>query len=249
MEIGALLLTLVLGLFFLIGIAVVKFSRNPEQVELYSIGIALGAMVGIALLDIMPEMIEETQASKAYLPVIGIIIGFFLLVILDKFIPEHEDEDEKDYSNENMVHIGMISSIAIVLHNIIEGMAVYTIGAGSVKAGIILMIGIGLHNIPMGMFIYSTLHTKLGWKKNLIIGMSVVSTFIGGIIMMILNGYAASELGMDALLLGMAMGMIVYIVVLELIPYIRKNKSKMASKWCALIGFAVVLISTFLEVE
>ena len=248
MDIGALVLTLILGLFFLMGIAVVRFSRNPDKIELYSIGIALGAMIGIALLDIMPEMIEETEVSKVYLPIIGIIIGFFILVALDRFIPEHEDEEEKNYTNENMIHIGMISSIAIVLHNVIEGMAVYTIGAGEVKAGIILMIGIGLHNIPMGMFIYSTLHTKIGWKKNIIIGMSVVSTFIGGILMMLLNGFAAAGPELDALLLGLAMGMIIYIVVLELIPYVRKNKSKMASKWCALIGFGVVLISTLMEV-
>ena len=241
----SLFITLILGLFFLIGILVVKFYKNSEAIEHYSIAVALGAMLGIGLLDIFPEIMETVSPDKWYLPVIGAFIGFFVLILLDHFIPEHEDEHEDDYSADNMVHIGMIASVAIMIHNIIEGMAVYSLAAQDVNAGIMLMIGIGLHNIPMGMFIYSTLRSKTGWKKNMFLAMSILSTFVGGLIMLCLEPYITASF--DGLLYGIALGMIAYIVVMELWPYIRKHPGKVTSIVCSILGLIVVLISVFME--
>lgn len=240
----ALLITLILGLFFVAGALVVQFSKNSETIEHYSVAIALGAMVGIGVLDILPEIVEITSVKQFYLPIIGILIGFLILVGLDRFIPEHEEE-ESDYSEENMVHIGMISSFAIVLHNIIEGMAVYSLAFRSFKEGLMLMLGIGLHNIPMGMFLYSTLHTKKGWKRNLFFGATVISTFVGGIIMRALRGYLTVQF--TSVLYGIALGMIIYIVALELFPYVKHNKDKLVSVTCAGIGLVIVLISGMFE--
>ena len=241
----ALIITLILGLFFIIGVLAVKLSKNSELIEHWSVAVAFGAMLGIGLLDIFPEIMEIVDPSKWYLPVIGAFVGFGLLVLLDHFIPEHEDEHEDTYSGENLVHIGMIASVAIVIHNIIEGMAVYSMAAQTVREGLMLMIGIGLHNIPMGMFIYSTLRHKTGWKKNVFLTMSVLSTFVGGLVMMCLEPFITAEF--DGVLYGVALGMIAYIVILELWPYIRKNKNRCTSVVCGIIGLAVVLISVFLE--
>lgn len=240
----SLFITLILGGFFVIGMLVVQFSRKREEIEHYSIAVALGAMLGIAVLDIIPEVIEATLPTHFYLPIIGGVIGFVALVVLDKFIPEHEEEDES-YTEENMVHIGMISSIAIIIHNIIEGMAVYSLANQSVQDGLLLMLGVGLHNIPMGMFIYSMLKSKKGMKKNIFMFFSVVSTFIGGLIMFSLSAYMTEAF--DVLLYGIALGMIVYIVMLELLPYVKRNKQKLISCICSIAGFAIVLVSVFLE--
>jgi len=240
-----LLITLILGIFFLIGIAAVKFFKNSDKIEHASIAVAFGAMLGIALFDIFPELLEIVEPSRWYLPVIGTAIGFGILVLLDHFIPEHEDEHEDDYSVDNMVHIGIIASIAIVIHNIIEGMAVYSLATTDVRAGFLLMIGVGLHNIPMGMFIYSTLKSREDIKKTIFIALSVVSTFIGGLIMMCLEPYITATF--DGVLYGIALGMIAYIVVLELWPYIRKKDSKWTSIICSFIGLVIVLISVLFE--
>lgn len=241
----SILITLLLGLFFLIGMIVVLVDKNSKRIEHYSIAVALGAMVGIGVLDLLPEIIETTPASKFYLPIIGTIAGFFLLVILDRFIPEHEDEDDDEYSEENMVHIGMISCIAIVIHNIIEGMAVYSLAMQELRQGILLMIGVGLHNIPMGMFIYSTLKSKKGIKKYIFFAMTVMSTFIGGLFMMGLAPYFT--VSFDIILYGIALGMILYIVIMELLPYVKRNSYIKTSIIGGIIGLAIVFISVFLE--
>jgi len=241
----ALFITLILGVFFLIGALVVHFLKNSETVEHFSVAIAFGAMLGIAFLDIFPEIMEIVDPNKWYLPVIGSFIGFGVLVTLDHFIPEHEDEHEDDYSAENLIHIGMIASVAIMIHNVIEGMAVYSLAVQDIRQGFVLMIGIGLHNIPMGMFIYSTLRYKKGIKKNMFMAMSILSTFLGGLLMMGLEYYITAEF--DGVLYGIALGMIAYIVIMELWPYIRKQEKKITSVVCSVIGLIIVLVSVFFE--
>lgn len=241
----ALFITLILGLFFLIGICAVKFYKNSGAIEHYSIAIAFGAMLGIGLFDIFPEIMEIVEPNKWYLPIIGAFVGFLLLVLLDHFVPEHEDEHEDDYTNDNMVHIGMIASVAIMIHNIIEGMAVYSLAYQDIRQGFLLMVGVGLHNIPMGMFIYSTLRYKDGWKKNLFLTLSILSTFFGGLIMMVLEKTITAAF--DGILYGVALGMIAYIVIMELWPYIRKHEDKKKSVINSCIGLLIVLISVFME--
>lgn len=239
------IVTLLLGLFFIIGAAVVKYFKNSELIEHISISIAFGAMLGIALFDIIPEITEMTAGSVFYLPIAGAIIGFVILSILDKFIPEHEEEDDDEYSAENLEHIGIISSVAVVLHNIIEGMAVYSLAVSSPRQGIALMFGIGLHNIPMGMFLYSTLGNQSKIKRIGFMAMAALSTFVGGIIMMLIEPYLT--LNFDCVLYGIALGMIAFIVIMELTPFIRKNKNRTVSVIGAVAGLIIVLFSTLFE--
>lgn len=236
------ILTLALGLFFVIGAAVVKYYKNSEFIEHVSIAVALGAMIGIGIFDIIPEVMEITPGTQYYLPIIGAIIGFILLTVFDKFIPEHEDEADDDYSDENMEHIGIISSVAIILHNVIEGMAVYSLAVTSFRQGFFLMLGIGLHNIPMGMFLYSTLRSQAKSKRISYIAMASLSTFLGGIIMMFINPYITEAF--NCILYGIALGMILFIVIMELLPFVRKNQNRTISIAGAVSGLFIVLIST-----
>ena len=240
-----ILITLALGLFFLVGAGVVKFYKNSEFIEHASIAVAFGAMIGIGVFDIAPEVLEMTPYSLYYLPIIGVIAGFLMLSVLDKFIPEHEEEDNTEYNDENMEHIGIISTFAIVIHNMIEGMAVYSLALSSPRQGIALMAGIGLHNIPMGMFLYSTLKSRSALKRRGFMTVAVLSTFLGGLLMMFIRPYITS--GFNCVLYGIALGMILFIVLMELLPYIRKNKNRAMSCVCAVIGLVLVLVSTVLE--
>ena len=183
-----LLITFVLGLFILIGVFLVKISKNTKLIENLSISVALGCMISLAVSDLFPE-IYETFSNKIYLIIIFVVIGVLILKLLDIFIPEHDHEHglSHECTEENLLHIGIVSTIAIVLHNIIEGMAVYSITTESVKVGLLMALGVGLHNIPMGMVIYSTLKKEDKKKRILMILLSTISTFIGGLLMALIS--------------------------------------------------------------
>ncbi len=81
----ALLLTLLTGIFFLIGIFINKLFKSNKLVEAFSIGMSFIVLFNIIFFDIVPE-IKEFFDFKYFLIV---ILGFSLLKILDFFVPDH----------------------------------------------------------------------------------------------------------------------------------------------------------------
>lgn len=248
MNVIGLVLTLVLGLFIIIGAFLMHIFENKEKFLVISLSMAFGVMASLIFLELLPESFEifnEKYSSIISIAMILIfsIIGFLILKILDKFIPDHEDDDEA-----NLIHVGIVSSIAIILHNIIEGMAIYNTFNTSINLGILLSIGVGLHNIPLGMVLSSTFYKSLSNKKksNVIIFLISTSTFVGGLIMCIFNNVFKNEF-IIGLLLSITVGMLVYINIIEILPKLIKSKDKKMIITSIIVGILILFVSVFLE--
>lgn len=242
-----LLLTLILGLFILLGSGIVFITKNSNKVVNFSISMALGVMLALGIFELLPEALEHLEeATKWYLPLLILMTmsGVIILKILDRFVPDHdlEDHSEKEV-NENLHHIGMVSSIALILHNIIEGMAIYNTVTTDPKLGLFMCLGVGLHNIPMGMVITSTFYKyNNSIKKTLGASFLIsISTFIGGIIMYLLSSFITPfVLG---ILLSLTLGMILYIVCFELIPHVKDQLHEKTTYIGIALGILILIIS------
>lgn len=248
MNVIGLVLTLVLGFFIIIGAFLMHIFENKERFLVISLSMAFGVMASLIFLELLPESFEifnEKYSSIISIAMILIfsIIGFLILKILDKFIPDHEDDDEA-----NLIHVGIVSSIAIILHNIIEGMAIYNTFNTSINLGILLSIGVGLHNIPLGMVLSSTFYKSLSNKKksNVIIFLISTSTFVGGLIMCIFNNVFKNEF-IIGFLLSITVGMLVYINIIEILPKLIKSKDKKMIITSIIVGILILFVSVFLE--
>lgn len=251
-QIG-LIITLVLGIFILIGALIALIVKKKEKVVEFSIGLAFGVMIMLMITHLIPEVIEHLDIKYIYIFIIGTIIGYFILKILDKFIPDHDDEDEKltkKELNDNLVHIGIVTSLALVLHNIIEGMAVYSTILTDVHLGIAMALGIGFHNIPLGMVIAGAFHQSNQNISKTILSVLFVSlsTFTGGIIMFLLNLQSINVIILG-LLLSITLGILVFITFNELLPRIKATKTKKATLIGITIGVLIQIISLFVHIH
>ncbi len=237
-----LVITFLLGLFFASGAAAAALSANARKIEEISISVAAGAMSALAAADILPEILAEMGGTSLIRAVLFTAAGVVFLKALDRFVPEHHG-DEK--SPGAVIHIGIISAFAIILHNVIEGMAVYELGTDSLRQGIIFAAGVGLHNIPMGMLVYSTLKEEAKIKKYTVIFAVMISTFAGGVIMAALGGCMSHTL-ID-LLTCVTLGMIIYIIVFELVPYMAAHRNYRVYAAGIAAGIAVVAVSVLFE--
>lgn len=241
-----ILITFILGIFILLGVVVVRLAKGSRLIEQLSISIALGTMCSLVGIELIPDVLE-TFTGKQLIPAgIAVVIGIAVLKLLDTFIPDHEHgHNEEEQTQENVIHIGIISAVAIVLHNIVEGMAVYNLTGESLKVGILMAFGVGLHNIPMGMLIYSTLQRDSRRKQIIILGAAAGSTFFGGLLMAwispVLNEFVIG------ILVCLALGMLLYIIIFELLPHLIHSSRKWLSVLGTVIGIAIILISSLLE--
>ena len=236
----ALLTTALLGVFILIGVLISYFFKKSEKIVLYSIGLAFGVIVMLIFTDLLPEIIECIPISRIYIPIISIVLGFLMLRILDNFVPDHENKEKKD----NLIHIGVMSSIALGLHNIIEGMAIYSSMLSSTKLGLALTLGVGFHNIPLGIVIGGAFYQSNNDKYKSILNILLVSlsTFVGGLLMFMFNINELSPT-IEGILLSITLGMLLFIVLDELLPKVKKNIKNKAIISGITTGIILLLIS------
>lgn len=250
MNLIALLLTLGVGFFIIVGAIIVFITKNNEKIINLSISMAFGVMIALVFSELIPEAFELMENKNQLITILSIIIfsGFGVIILkgLDLLIPNHEHNHKDKLGDiENLEHIGLVSSIALVIHNIIEGMALYGTAVSSTNLGLMVCIGIGLHNIPMGLVIASTFYkvNKSKLKTILItVGISL-STFVGGIIMHILSSAIISNFILG-ILVCITLGMIIYIALLELLPKMLCSKNKKDTILGTSIGIIILFISS-----
>lgn len=251
MKYIGLVLTLLVGLFILLGnVFASKFKDNKRFTD-FSISLAFGVIIALIVLEILPEtyeiLIGELSLFRVIICIIILVlIGIFLLKILDSFIPHHEHEahhhhkhKNEDCHNNHLNHIGLISASAVIIHNVIEGMSLYLVSSNDIMSGLLMCIGIGLHNIPMGLVIATTLYSSNYSKKQTLLVTLIVSlsTFVGGLIMFLLGGVPSL---IEGILLGITLGMLIYIAIFELFHQIYHMKNK---KICNIgISFGIILL-------
>lgn len=248
----ALLLTLFLGLFIILGAIIVFLTKNNDRFVQFSISLAFGVITMLILTDLIPEAFEVIASENIIYDIlyviIGASIGFVLLSILDAFVPDHEDNLTTTTDDDrNFKHIGMVASIALVIHNIVEGMAIYLLVSSDLKAGLMACVGVGLHNIPLGMVIASAFYKSNKDKQHtilIILGISL-STFIGGLLISVLPFTDIMEV-VESISLTVTLGMLLYILILELLPKVINNKDKKETISGIILGVILLLITLFI---
>lgn len=234
-----IILTLISGLFFLVGILSLKDKKDKDKTVNFTIALAFVVMIGLLVFDLLPELIE----TKNFLLAIPALVGFILLIILDKLIPHHHHEHTEKHCDKHdhelhLNHIGIVTIMALAIHNMIEGLTLYNITLSSVESGILMMLSISLHNIPLGFQIGNSLKTKK--YSNLLIFILCISSFIGATILILFG--SLNEIIIN-ILLALTFGMLLYLLIFELFGEIKNSLNKKETIYGIIIGIMILLIT------
>ncbi len=232
-----LLITLSTGFFFLLGILIYKYSNKQKELTIFGSSCAFMVIIGLILFDLLPEIIE----FNSFISVIFILLGLFILKILDLFIPHHEHHHkDNDYltkeHEEYLEHIGLVTLIALIFHNFIEGIALYSVASTSLKNGLIFALGIGFHNLPLGIEIGSIIKNKKNIRLIIIL---VLSSFMGGITALLFGNIPDV---VTNIILSVTLGMIIHILFFELFKEVIDNRKKKETLYGIIIGVIILII-------
>jgi ZIP family zinc transporter len=141
----------------------------------------------------------------------------------------------------------MVSMLAIILHNIPEGIATYLTSNHDLKLGVSLAIALALHNIPEGISVavpiyFSTNSKKKAFLYTLLSGMS---EFLGAILASIFLVGFSNNLFMGCLYAIIA-GIMINISIYELLPSSLKYKKYLLTFSFFLFGLIFMSISMIL---
>ena len=131
-------------------------------------------MICVSFTDLLPESISlllktHDKTSGFLIIFLFIILGLLISWGIDKVIPENNN-----IQNKKLYKVGIFSMIAIIVHNIPEGIATFLSSTTNLTIGISLTIAIALHNIPEGISISVPVYGATGSKKKAI-GYTLIS--------------------------------------------------------------------------
>lgn len=236
-----------------LGSASVFFMKKElgDRVQRALTGFASGVMVAASIWSLIVPALDQSAAmgKLSFLPaVIGFWLGILFLLLLDSIIPHLHLNAEKAEGPDSKLKKTTMMVLAVVLHNIPEGMAVGVVFAGLrsgstlVTAGgaLALALGIAIQNFPEGAIISMPLHAQ---------GQSKFRAFMEGTLsgavepLGALFTILAAGLIVPAMpyLLSFAAGAMMYVVVEELIPEMSEGEHSNIGVLMFAVGFTLMM--------
>ena len=254
-NLWSLVFPLISGIFFLMGFFVVRYTKEKQNLSILSTSMAFLVMVGMFLFDLFPEIIEHSESLIEndiirYLSIFLFVgFGFLILKLFDIYLPhhhhEHHEKEDIEEHNHHMYHVGLILTISLILHNILEGMSIFLVTLESVSSGLLFSVGVGLHNLPLGIEIASNFNERKNKKSNLLLFLLVISSFLGASLMVIFGKFISDIV--LYIFLSIACGMIIYIAFFELLKDLKGYLKSKYTYLGFLIGLFLLILMFFLE--
>lgn len=221
------LLTFIAGFSTMLGTFLIFFKiKKINKFIASSLAFASGVMFIISIFDLIPESLKLIKTNNSFFTIIMsfffIFLGILISMIINYFLPE-----EKIYKDNKLYKVGLISMVAIVLHNIPEGIATFIAGNNNTSLAIDLTIAIALHNIPEGISIAVPIYysTKSKSKALLYTLISSISEPFGALLafLFLKNFINDTILG---ILFAIIAGIMLNISLCELLPTSKKYDYK-----------------------
>ena len=273
--VSALLMTLIAGSATGIGGALVLFRKKISSNFLAgALGLSAGLMIFISLAELYPEAQAEIMAGGAMghgkvWVLTAFFIGMGIITLIDFLIPEHENPHEasglslgaetptvkilEHTGNEKALHkLGVMSALAIAIHNFPEGIATFIGALNNPEMGAGITFAIAIHNIPEGIAVAIPIYyaTKSKGKALLYATLSGFSEVIGALLCLALTAVFGVELSEGGaifpLILAAVAGIMVYISLDELLPTAEKYGKHHIAIAGVVGGMAIMAVSLLL---
>ncbi len=188
----AFLLTLLAGLSTGIGsvIALLSGKFSPKFLAV-SLGFSAGVMVYVSFVELFAEartaLTNELGGDLGYpLTVLSFFLGIGLIALIDKVIPSYENpheytspekiESEPAEKKNRLKRMGVLSAVAIAVHNFPEGLATFMSALQSPALGMTIAAAIAIHNIPEGLAVSAPIYYATKSRKR-----AFVFSFLSGL--------------------------------------------------------------------
>lgn len=218
-----------------------------------SLSFSAGIMIYVSFMDILPEGMElietYTGSHSSIIALTGFFGGMLITALMEKMVHKfgghiHGHGDHKDHDDAHLSKLGLMSAVAIAIHNLPEGLVLFTAGLKDITVAIPIAAAVILHNIPLSIAISVPIYHSTGSKKKaftyaLLVGLCQP---LGAII-----GYALLSRFFNDMVFGVLFsvvaGIMIFVSLDELLPSSQKYEDHHVSVYGAIAGMIVMALS------
>jgi zinc and cadmium transporter len=212
-------------------------NANESRLKLF-VCLGAGLLLGMSLLHMIPEASELIPKTFG----IWFLVGFLLLLVLERFVMVHACEEHGCHYHT----VGLAAFAGLTIHGIIEGIA---LASSLVINGLgpLVLVAILSHKAPGSFTLTSIL--KLAGKSTKQIVLFVIGVSLSGPLGLLLAHLFldAKDLGKPAgILLAVSAGRFLFISTCDLLPELHKTDTERGRRLTAFfVGIALSFLSGY----
>jgi zinc and cadmium transporter len=242
-------------------------ARQRETLVPHMVSFATGALLGAALLGLIPHAVIGAGSDKVHEVGIALIAGIALFFILEKFLlwrhchddhcDEHSVEDTHAHHGHNHDHghhhsrqkaTGALVLVGDALHNVLDGVLIAAAFLTDTHLGLVTAVAIAAHEIPQevgnfAVLLHSGMSRGRALAMNLLTSLTAV---IGGVVGFYSLGNALKALPFA---LAVAAASLLYVAVADLIPTLHRRVDGRSSVMQVLLIGAGIAMIAFAETQ
>ena len=240
-----------------LGGAVVFFFKHINKTLMQLIlSFSAGIMIASSFFSLILEAIEQSKTfgqNPGIFPTLGVFSGIIFIIVMGVIIEKWLDKKQKNLDAESYKkRKPIMSTFAISLHNIPEGLCIGVAFAGAGMVGtteavvgaILLAIGIGLQNFPEGTSVSLPLYNA-GFSKTKSFIFAMLSGIVEPIFAVVGYLFTGIIASMLPFFLTFAAGAMIAVSCIELLPESLADNKNIATLGLGL-GFCVMMLMDLL---
>jgi len=226
------------GLLVASGVLLIKDSIRARLVP-WLVSYAVGALLGAAMLGILPEALAQLPAQRVLAALLAGILLFFILekLVLWRHCHTHDCE----------VHESSVAPVLVgdAFHNFVDGAVIGAAVITSVPLGVSTAIAIAAHEIPQELGDFAIL-LHAGYSRGRALMLNVLSGLSSAL--GVIGAFAAFDVMPIArpYFLAMAAASFLYVAMADLIPGLHRGRTDAGSmRQILLIGAGIGTMMIF----
>ncbi len=220
------------GLLIASGVLLIHDPLRSKLVP-WLVSYAVGALLGISMMGLLPESLDNLPAARVFATLLGGILLFFILekLVLWRHCHTHDCE----------VHESTVASVMIgdTFHNFVDGAVIGAAVLTSVPLGVSTAIAVAAHEIPQELGDFAIL-LHAGYSRQKALMLNVLSALAS------LAGTLGAFLAVDIVprtlpyFLVIAASSFLYVAMADLIPGLHRGRTDASSlRQIVLIGLGI----------
>jgi len=226
------------GLLIASGVLLIHDPLRSKLVP-WLVSYAVGALLGISMMGLLPESLDNLPAARVFATLLGGILLFFILekLVLWRHCHTHDCE----------VHESTVASVMIgdTFHNFVDGAVIGAAVLTSVPLGVSTAIAVAAHEIPQELGDFAIL-LHAGYSRQKALMLNVLSALAS------LAGTLGAFLAVDIVprtlpyFLVIAASSFLYVAMADLIPGLHRGRTDASSlRQIVLIGLGIATMIWF----
>lgn len=216
------------------GLFAIKFKDHLHLI----LGFSAGAVLGVALFDLIPESIALTNGGYSIeLVTILIAVGFSVYMLMDRFFSLHA-HGEHDHKCENPAHNSKFGAAALIFHSFLDGFGIGLAFKVSPTIGWIVAAAVLTHTFSDGINTVGMIFRDKGDRKTALTWLAAAALAPAvGVAATFFITLSAPILG---LILAVFVGLFLYLSASDLIPESHHSHPTFWTSFMTIFGMVLI---------